>query len=130
PAERLAMGLLLLLASLPYVRHLALGAAGLAVLSGPGVSALLDAWARRERARAAVAWIGAALALGLTLRTLDDAFHENVDYDARSGVRLAGFAAYDEAGAFLERSPPAGGLFNTFGSGHWLLWARGARSPR
>ena len=147
PAGVLCMGLGLTVVSLPYVRHLALGAAGLAVLSAPGLRALAErsarAWSERARtwAQRGLAWGGAALALGLTLATFDDRFHETADYDARAGVGLAELTTYPGAAAVLDAAVigdggsaaavgDPGGLFNTFGSGHWLLWRRGARPPR
>lgn len=137
PADTLAMGAGLVVVALPYVRHLALGAAGLAVLTAPGALAL-GGWLtrdwrgeRRARALTGLTWGGAALAGLLTLATLDDRFHETSDYRARAGVGLADLATYPGAAEVLDAAPPdTGGLFNTFGSGHWLLWKRGERAPR
>lgn len=126
-AEEVAIATLLVPLTLPYVRNLPLLAIGLAPLTAAGLAALADRLPPRGRAAAAAAALVAGLLL--TRATLADRFHDNADHDARAGLGLGGFLAYPEAAAALDARPP-GPLFNNFGMGHYLLWARDGRAPR
>lgn len=126
--EDAAIGAGLVLLATPYVRNLPLVALGLFVPTAAGLGALarrvLDR-APRDRApvvRVAGALATAVVALGFARAVLADRVHENADHDARAGLGLGDFLRYDEAAAFLREARPAA-LFNTFGSGHHLLWA-------
>lgn len=125
--EDAAIGLGLVVLAAPYVRNLPLVALGLFVPSVAGVGALAG-WAlerARDRAlalRAAGAVAVALAALALARAVLADRVHDNADHDARAGLGLGDFLRYDEAAAFLRAARPAA-LFNTFGSGHHLLFA-------
>lgn len=126
----------LFLASTPYVRNLPLGALGLAPALAAGLAGLAALgrerlgsarWARLRRVALAAAALAALL---LARATLSDQFHANDDHDVRAGVRLDPTPTYPEAAAHLDAAPPEGLLWNQFGSGHYLSWARGQARPK
>ncbi|RMG09223.1 MAG: hypothetical protein D6731_20200 [Planctomycetota bacterium] len=132
PSEGL-LALPLVATAIPYVRNLPLAALGLALPTAAGLGALGE-WLRSRRwapgwGRGAVCGLGAAAALFLARAALADRFHENDTYDARPGLGLGSFPTYPEEVAWLAEHPPSGALFNDFGSGHYLLYARGESAP-
>lgn len=133
--EELAQAAVLVPLAWPYVRNLPLAAIGLFPLTCAALAAALGAAARRApQARTAAPLAGALALLLLARATLADRFHDNADHDARAGVSLGDFLRYDEAARALDAGAGPGSsvgpLFNTFGSGHSLIWFRDGRPPR
>lgn len=132
--EHAVAALALLATSFSYLRNVPFAAVGLALPLAHGLGeagrVLLEKRAALAPRLRPVA-LGAALVLALfaARATLDDELHENAEYDARAGLGLSDFLRYDEASAYLDAHPPAGALFNNFGAGHFLIFARGDRAP-
>ncbi|MGE0707100.1 MAG: tetratricopeptide repeat protein [Planctomycetota bacterium] len=130
-----ARAALLCASSLLYVRNLPFAAVGLAPITVAGLGAL-DELARarlaapvHERGRRALTALAALAALLLARAVAADELHQNASYDPRPGTGLGEFTAYPEAAAALDARPGAKALFNNFGAGHYLIWARGERPP-
>jgi tetratricopeptide (TPR) repeat protein len=135
--EEGVMALLLAAVVLLYLRNLPFAAVGLFLPTVAGLGALAEAACRSPRlgelalrartpATAATAAVGLLLAGGV----LDDRWHRNASYDARAGLGLGDFPTYRRASDFLDAEPPAAALFNNFGAGHYLLYARGDAPPK
>jgi tetratricopeptide (TPR) repeat protein len=121
--------------SVLYLRNLPFAAIGLVVPTVAGLGVIVDT-AREalgrtsaRRARVVCAAVGVIVILALTRAVLDDRFHTNASYDARPGLGLGSFPRYESAVEFLEASPPPGGLYNNFGAGHFLIYARDGKRP-
>lgn len=130
--EELAQAVVLIPLAWPYVRNLPLAAIGLFPLGCAALAVVLRAAARRApQVRTGAPLAGALLLIVLTRAALADRFHDNADHDARAGVGLGDFLRYDEAARALDGAgAQVGPLFNTFGSGHSLIWFRDGRPPR
>lgn len=135
--------------SVLYLRNLPFAALGLVPPTVAGLSVIADAARARlarsgdgadpppaagsaKAARQVEAWAlaGAALACLLVARSVAAGdFHRNASYDPRAGLGLGEFTAYPEACDFLEQHPSAGGLFNNFGAGHYLIWRQVSPAP-
>jgi Flp pilus assembly protein TadD len=134
--ETLAGCIVLWVASTPFVRTLPFAALALIPLTASGLSALQAQLGRRSPS--AAGWIteriaplaGAVAILAFALATAQGDHHANSDYDSRAGVRLAPLTVYEDAVAFLVDHPPPAELFNDFGSGHYLTWARFGQTPK
>lgn len=128
--EHLLAAVLLVGSASSYIRNLPFAAVGLSLPIAHGLAAL----GRRLGARAEIArWVALAslsvTALVTTRAALADQLHGNSQYVARAGLGFSDFLRYDEAVSFLEASPPQGNLFNNFGAGHFLLFARDKKPP-
>jgi tetratricopeptide (TPR) repeat protein len=128
--EHLVAAILLVGSAWSYLRNLPFAALGLSLPIAHGCAALgRRLGARREPLRW-VALASLACAALITARAaLADELHGNSQYVARAGLGFSDFLRYDEACDFLDRSPPAGNLFNNFGAGHFLLFKRDRKSP-
>ncbi len=128
--EHAALALLLLGSASSYLRNLPFAALGLALPTAHGLAALgRRLGTSRERARLAALVATTVLALVAARASLSDQLDANAQYVARAGLRFSDFLRYDEAVAFLDSSPPKGKLFNNFGAGHFLIFARDRKPP-
>lgn len=113
--------------ALLYMRNLPFAAVGLCLPTAAGLAVVRErleqrpAWARAQVALTAVAVIATLL---LARAVASDVLHRNASYDARPGVGLGQFTTYPESIAFLSEHPPRGKVFNNFGAGHYLIYAR------
>lgn len=58
------------------------------------------------------------------------ALHRNGLFENRLGLGAAKFFQYQGAVKHWEKHPPKGAIFNGFGAGHYLLYARQGKSPK
>jgi tetratricopeptide (TPR) repeat protein len=125
---------LLAATAVSYLRNVPFAAVGLALPLAHGLGELARLLTEKRPALVASARVAVLAGVGglsvLAARAaLADELHENAQYDARAGLGFSDFLRYDEAVAFLDASPPRGNLFNNFGAGHFLIFARGEREP-
>jgi tetratricopeptide (TPR) repeat protein len=112
-----------------YVRNLPFAAIGLSLPIAHGLAALARRFERRDALRSLALGAVALTALAVARASFADELHENSQYVARAGLGFSDFLRYDDAVSFLERSPPKGNIFNNFGAGHFLIFARDKESP-
>jgi tetratricopeptide (TPR) repeat protein len=128
----LAFGLVI--SSVSFIRTLPLAAMGLMLLIIYGLRDFSKWVEGRWRRGRLLELVGLAFLLLLNLwgayASFDGALHRNGLFENRLGLGAARFFQYRGAVDFWTRSPPKGKIFNGFGTGHYLLFARQGESPR
>ncbi|MEZ0229129.1 MAG: hypothetical protein ACAI25_10930, partial [Planctomycetota bacterium] len=128
--EHLVAAIILVGSASSYIRNLPFAAVGLALPIAHGLAALAR---RLGKSADVVRWLALAslsvTSLIMTRAALADQLHGNSQYVARAGLGFSDFLRYDDAVAFLESSKPAGNIFNNFGAGHFLIFARDRKAP-
>lgn len=128
----LALGLGII--SFQFSRTLPFGAAGMLLVIVYGLRDV-QRWAdkrilsRNHFERLGLLILTLALSWG-AFSSWSGTLHRNGLFENRLGFRDARFFQYSGAIEFWQKSPPKGKIFNGFGAGHYLLFARQGQSPK
>lgn len=115
-----------------YARTLPFGALGLTLVLAGGLRglALLLKEPQRQRLFQVTGVLTLALTLGAAWFSWTGALHRTALFDLRLGLGAAETFRYDGLFDFWAKNEPSKPYFNSFGSGHVLLYHRQGKSPK
>ncbi|MDF1662382.1 MAG: tetratricopeptide repeat protein [Planctomycetota bacterium] len=120
--------------SFQFSRTLPFGAAGMALVITYGLRDLrryLDRTFLRAVTFDRVGFMVLSLVLSwAAYASWTGALHRNGLFENRLGLRAAKFFQYQGVIEYWEANPPEGNIFNGFGAGHYLLFARQGKTPK